>query len=334
MTRTRKPYWRLAILALLLLLVAAFSLSVGDSSQDLTVLWRLLTGSVSQSLTFIITEIRLPRLVVCLLGGGSLALAGTLLQTLTKNPLADSSILGINSGAGLGVTLGVAYLDTSLLSGSLTLSLFAMLAGAGTVFLTFAISQDKGTPLNPNRLILTGVGIATLLSGVMVSLISTLNEDKVAIITAWLSGTITGDNWRTIGVFAPILLLLWGLAYSRSYAHNVLALSEETAQSLGLNLRQERLANLLLAASLASISVVLVGNITFIGLLAGHLARRLIGNDHRLTMIASPMLGIIILTLADSLDRLFLVGTNIPTGLVIAIIGAPYFLTLMVKMKD
>lgn len=171
-----------------------------------------------------------------------------------------------------------------------------------------------------------------MISGVMISIISQSNNQKMDMIVEWLSGKITISSWTTIITFIPILILLWGLAYSRSRHLNIMNLNEQTALALGLHLKKERIYTLMLASSLAAISVVLIGNITFIGLLAGHLSRRLLGNNHKIILPSCLLIGAIILLVSDTIGRLLLVGTGIPTGLVVSIIGAPYFLWLMTKV--
>ncbi|KXT75829.1 FecCD family ABC transporter permease [Streptococcus sp. DD12] len=324
---------KLSFLICLCLLAAYGALAVGDSSQDLTLPLAVLTGQADSASVFILTEIRLPRLLVTLVVGCALAVAGKLLQTLTRNPLADAGVLGINAGAGLAITLVVAFADSSLIATQALMVLAALAGGLAIISLIFLLAKEKGRPLNPTRFIITGVGLATLISGLMIALMAGLNDNQTSLVTNWLSGQITGDNWTSLAVFSPLIGILLDLAYCRSQALNILALPEETAQGLGLHLHRERLYALFLAAGLTAISVVLVGNVSFIGLLAGHLSQRIFGQDHRWTLPASALIGLLFFSLADSLDRLFLVGTNIPTGLVIAVIGAPYFLWLMSQSK-
>lgn len=165
----------------------------------------------------------------------------------------------------------------------------------------------------------------------MVAVMDQLDPNETDYIVSWLSGKVTGGNWQTLTILAPLLILIWLATYSRSYALNIMTLNEESALALGLHLKRERFYILVLATALAAISVVLVGNITFVGLLAGHITRRFLGSDHRVSLPASMIMGMLLLLIADTLGRIFLVGTGIPTGIVVAIIGAPYFLYLMSK---
>ena len=207
----------------------------------------------------------------------------------------------------------------------------AMLGGILTICTVYFVSRQKNQPISPTRLIITGVGISSLLSGIMISIIANLDTSKMDYIVSWLSGKVSGGNWQTLMILAPLLLITWLLTYSQSYALNIMSLNEETAIALGLNLKRECLYTLILSTALAALSVVLVGNITFIGLLAGHITRQLLGSDHRISLPSSLLIGMIIFLIADTVGRVCLVGTGIPTGLVVAVIGAPYFLYLIIK---
>ncbi|WP_303974478.1 iron ABC transporter permease [Streptococcus merionis] len=320
---------------LILILAACFciSLSVGESGAGFSDLIKVFSGQASRSTYLIMMRIRLPRLVACLVAGGSLALSGGLLQTLTRNPLADSGILGINAGAGMMVALVIAYFSLEKPWVMQVLPALAMLGGCVTILLVYFVARIPQKGISPVRLIIAGVGLSTMMSGVMVSIVGNVNRYKVDAIVNWLSGRISGDNWRTLVIISPLLLLLWGIAYSKSQDLNILNLQEQTAVALGLNVKSSRGFVLFLATALAALSVIIVGNITFVGLVSGHLARRYIGGDHRVFLPATCLLGMILLLVADSLGRVLLVGTGIPTGLIVSVLGAPYFLVLMGRLN-
>lgn len=316
-------------LSLILILLILLSLSIGDSSFSIHVVWDCLFGKASPAMTFIITKIRLPRILACLFGGASLALAGNLLQTLTRNPLADSGILGINAGAGFMIAL---LISLGKGDNSLNMAFLPFLATLGallTLVLVYMASLSKQKTIQPTALIITGVGFSMMLSSLMIAVVGHVNRYKVDYVLNWLSGRIIGDDWNAILLTAPLLVLLWGFTYSKSYTLNILLLSDDMATALGMNVQRERKIILALATCLAAISVTLIGNITFIGLIAGHVSRYFIGDDHRLNLPLSLLLGMIFLLLADTLTRVFLVGSNIPTGIIISLLGAPYFLYLM-----
>ncbi|MGT2926827.1 FecCD family ABC transporter permease [Streptococcus cuniculipharyngis] len=324
MTNTKKFLY----LIISLLLGALLSFVLGSYQANI---FELLTHFDQAQL--ILLTIRLPRLLACLLGGGSLALSGLLLQTLTQNPLADSGILGINTGAGfvLSFFLATGYLSQGIHTG--LLPLVAMLGGFLTVLIVYLLAYKKNHSINPNRLIISGVGLSTMMASLTVTLVGHIDRYKVDYISRWLSGQINGDNWAILTITSPLLILLWLLAYSQYTSLNIMTLNEHTATALGLNLKKERLIILFLATALSAISVILVGNITFVGLIAGHSVRKLFGNNHLISIPAALIMGMLILLLSDSIGRIFLVGLGIPTGLLVAMIGAPYFLSLMLKIK-
>lgn len=294
---------------------------------------KVLLRESNSAMTLIITKIRLPRILAACVGGGSLALSGLLLQSLTRNSLADSGILGINTGAGVTLAILVSFSSLNQTILSQFLPLFAMFGASLTIFSVYQLSLTKQGKINPTRLMITGVGVTTMLSSLMVALVGNVNRYKVDLVINWLSGQITGDDWSTLTLIAPLLILLWLVVFYQAHHLNTMTLSDDTAIGLGLALNAQRLVTLALATALASLSVLLVGNISFIGLMAGHTSKRLVGNDHRLTIPTSLFIGILILLIADTIGRVYLVGSNIQTGILVSLIGAPYFLYLMAKTK-
>lgn len=333
MTSHRKNLTILALLLLLLIGLSLFSLSIGDSRSSLMDVLLTLTGQADGGTQLIILTIRLPRILACLLGGASLALSGLLLQTLTRNPLADSGILGINTGAGMVSAVFISYGLMESPESVYLMPFLAMLGGFATIFVVYLISRNPGGRLSPVRLVITGVGLSTMLSGLMVSIVGNIDRYKVEYMVNWLSGRISGDDWGKLTILGPILLLLWLISASRYQSLNIMGLNEQTALALGLNLQRERLLTLLLATSLAAVSLVLVGNITFVGLIAGHIARRFVTSKHQYSIPAALLIGMILLLAADTAGRVLLVGTGIPTGILVSILGAPYFLYLMYQER-
>lgn len=330
----RKKYLLRAfsLLIALLLVGCLVSLSIGYANSSFSDILDVITGRANSSTLLIISRIRFPRILASIIGGSSLALAGLLLQTLTRNPLADSGILGINTGAGLVVAILVGMSSKISPIFLAFTPLFAMFGGGLTIFLVYWIARKKFYGIQPTSLIITGVGISSMLAGIMVSIISRLDDFKMKYIVQWLSGRVNGGDWATLATYSPLLILVWLLAFSRSRPLNIMNLNDQTAMALGLHLQRERLITLSLATALAALSVILVGNITFVGLIAGHITRYWLGNDHRITIPASMLTGSFILLLADTIGRVLLVGTDIPTGLVVTAIGAPYFLWLLKNM--
>lgn len=307
------------------------SLSIGESSMSPLEVVRVLFGKSTADMALIITNIRLPRILATCIGGGSLALSGLMLQSLTRNPLADSGILGINAGAGMAITLVISYSTSNSLTSRQGLPLMTISGAMATIVLVYLLSLRHGH-IDPIRLIVTGVGLSTMLYSLMIAFVGNVNRYKVDYVIHWLSGQLTGDDWSKLSIVAPLLGITWLLAFSQAYKLNIMALNDEASMALGFKLHQYRTIVLALSAILAALSVILVGNITFIGLIAGHTSKRLVGADHRLSLPVSLFIGMILLLLADTIGRVYLVGSNIPTGILVSIIGASYFLYLMVKM--
>lgn len=197
----------LLILIISLVFVFLISLAIGQSSFSIQDLIDVLFGNSNNAMIFIITKIRLPRLLAASIGGASLALSGLLLQTLTKNPLADSGVLGINTGAGMIITLVITFSQIDSPKMIQWLPFLSAVGGCLTILFVYFMSRKKNHGMNPVRLIITGVGVSTLLSGLMVSLIGNVNQYKMDYIVNWLSGRISGDDWQTLIIICPILLI-------------------------------------------------------------------------------------------------------------------------------
>lgn len=326
-----KYLWQLRKLLLILLISSFLSLSYGDGSVSILDSWNFLTGQANQQTNFILGDIRLPRILVCLLAGASLGLSGSLLQTFTHNPLADSSTLGINAGAGLMISIVISqgiYTDPIIIS---FLPLLAILGGLGSLALVFSLAHQKGQALSPVKIILTGVILSSILFSSIIAITGRINQQNLAYVIKWLSGQLVGNNWESLSIAGPPLILLWGVIYLQSHKYNIMSLKSETAISLGLQSQKESYILLLLTSCLVSFSLILAGNISFIGLLASHISKHFLPADHRLTLPASMLWGGLILLISDTLTRNFLIGSDIPTGIILSIIGAPYFLYLLYR---
>ena len=319
----------LVSLSLLTFLIFLLSLSSGDQEFNIGEAFRYLLGQGDDGRAFIMEQIRLPRILVCLLAGASLGMSGVLLQTFTRNPLADSGTLGINAGAGVIITLAISKLEVTDPSYIRYLPFIATFGGMLTVALIYLVSHQKGQAISPVKLIIAGVTLSTILSSSMIAITGRVNQNKLTYVVSWLAG----KNWESLASAGPFLLLFWLLTYLRSHKLNILSLNDETALGLGLHLKRERQITLLLASALVAFSLSLAGNIVFIGMLASHISKRFLPSDHRLLFPAAMLLGAFIMTGADTITRTFLIGSSVPTGILISIIGAPYFLYLMYQQK-
>lgn len=322
------PAQKLLILLLLVLVSSLLSLAMGDRELNLADLGAYFQGQAT-SQSFILQEIRLPRLLVSLLAGGSLGLSGVLLQTFTRNPLADSSTLGINAGVGLVLTLAVTQLNLTDPFLIHYLPFLAIPGGLAMVALSFFLSHKKGEGIQPVKLIIAGVTLSTILTSSLIAITGRVDTHKLNYVVSWLAGHTTGSNWDSLNLAGPVLILLWILSYTQALPLNLLQLSDPAALGLGLPLRRQRAIILLLASALIAFSLTLAGNISLVGLLASHMTRLLFPSDHRWRLPAALLIGALLLLIADTLTRTYLIGSNIPTGIPLTLIGSPYFLYLL-----
>lgn len=273
----------------------------------------------------IVLELRLPRIVVALLMGAALGVAGAILQGVFRNPLADPYVLGTSSGAALAAAFGL--LATQ---GSATWLVPALaLAGAlGTSALVVMLGRDA-FGLRTERLLLAGVGIGFFLSAILMLVMSLAQADGVKRALLWMAGDLAGADWSLVPVAGLLMLIGCVLAMVRRRGLNALALGDEVAFGLGLNPGRERVLLVLAAALLTAASVALGGIVGFVGLMVPHAVRALVGADARRVLPLSAVGGGMLLCLADTVGRSVLPPVEIPAGVVTALIGAPWFLAML-----
>ena len=273
----------------------------------------------------IVLDLRLPRIVVALLMGASLGVAGTILQGVFRNPLADPYVLGTSSGAALAAAFGL------LATQGTTVWLVPALALAGALA-TSAVVVSLGRDawgVRAERLLLAGVGIGFFLSAILMLVMSLAQADGVKRALLWMAGDLAGADWSVVPVASILMLIGFSLAIGRRRGLNALALGDEVAFGLGLEPGRER-ALLVLAASLLTAAAVALGGIVgFVGLMVPHAVRALVGADARRVLPLSALGGGMLLCLADTVGRSALPPVEIPAGVVTALIGAPWFLIML-----
>lgn len=322
---------RKIILLLLLLTVFAGSVMIGQRMLGLTDLTAILKGEAGRAVSLTFWNFRLPRSLVALCGGAGLALSGYLLQGLTKNPLADAGVLGINGGAGLLVMLYLGFFSNG------SVYLLPVAAAAGGLLcaaLVYGVAFSAGRfGLSMNKLLLSGIAVNAGVSALTLLVTIKLSKESYQFVTGWLAGSIWGVTWQHAVILLIWLLILGGLGWLRQPILNLLALGRESALSLGVKVNKEQTLLLVIASLLASVSVAFCGSLAFLGLLAPHIAKALTGRQGSQSYWLSAVCGAIILLIADTLGRLLLPSGEVPAGILIALIGAPYFLYLMLKRK-
>lgn len=317
--------------AILLILSFLISMNTGYTKLSPLDTLRTLFGGGSGKENLILFGFRLPRIVVSMLVGSGLALSGCIIQGISKNALADPGLLGINAGAGLMVILYVLFFGAQSFLSVFTLP-FLALAGAGvTAVAIYALAFKKGEGVAPMRLILTGVAIQAGISALTTVLVVKLDETQFDFVATWQAGSIWGSNWKFVLALLPWLLVLIPYVLTKSRVLDVLSLGDDVAYSLGASVEKERRRLLGASVALAASCVAVSGSISFVGLIAPHLARRLVGPRHAVLLPTCALTGAVLVSVADTIARVIVQPSEIPTGIMVAIIGAPYFLYLLAK---
>ncbi|WP_078432119.1 FecCD family ABC transporter permease [Metabacillus halosaccharovorans] len=321
----------IAIFIVLIFLTIIIGLGLGTSSVSYNRIIPTLLGQGTFKDEFVLFSIRMPRIIITLLAGMALALSGAILQGITRNELAEPGIIGINSGAGAAIALF--YLFFPIDSGSFIymLPIVAFLGALVTAILIYVFSYDRKVGLQPIRLVLIGVGFSLALSGLMIVLISSADRVKVDFIAKWLAGNIWGTDWPFILALLPWLIILIPFTLYKANRLNILSLSEPVAVGVGLSIEKERIVLLLTAVALAASAVSVTGGISFIGLMAPHIARALVGPRNQLFIPIAVLVGGFLLLFADTVGRNLIEPDGLPAGIMVALIGAPYFVYLLLK---
>ena len=332
----REKQRALAVTVVLLCLsavVVLYSLNTGTLKLSPVMVVKTLFGFGDFQSETVLFDYRLPRIVVTMLAGLGLGIAGGILQSLSRNPLADPGIIGLNAGAAFGLIVFVTYFHALEGNPSLLIPLFTFGGGLLVAAVIVLLAYDRHEGLVPIRLILVGIAVAAGFSALTLYLSLKLDEDTYTFASRWLVGNVWGRDWIHVLALLPWIVCLVPLTLMQSNTLNALTLGDAVASSVGVRVQRKRLLLLTLAVGLASASVSMTGGIGFIGLVAPHLARRLVGSLHQYFLPVSALLGLLILVSADTIGRSIFAPNAIPAGVVVAFIGAPYFLYLLTKTK-
>ena len=324
---------RLILAALLILIIIAIviGMGVGYSSLSFNRLLPTLLGQGTFKENFVLFSIRLPRIIITLLAGMALSLSGAILQGITRNDLADPGIIGINSGAGVAITIFFLFFPINAVSFAYLLPIVAFIGAFLTACIIYAFSYHKQEELQPIRLVLIGVGCSMALSGLMIVLISSTERVKVDFIAKWLSGNVWGTDWPFVLAILPWLVILIPFTLYKANRLNLLRFSEPVAIGVGVSVEKERIQLLLAAVALAASAVSVTGGISFIGLMALHIAKGLVGPRNQLFIPVAILIGGWLLLFADTIGCNLVQPNGIPAGIMVALIGAPYFMYLLMK---
>ena len=312
------------VLLILLAVLCLLSIAVGSAGYSIPEILDAVFREEKSPIKTIVVNLRLPRIILAILIGASLAAAGALLQSVMRNPLADPGTIGVSAGAGTAAT------TILLLFPNLTASvpLFAFGGAALACVLIYTMAWKEG--VDPTRIILSGVAINSVL-GAYNSLLQLMNSDSLEGVLAFMNGSLSGRSWyqvRLLSVYAAVGLILAFLCIKSA---NALQLGDEMAKSLGVKVNGSRVLLSGVAAFLAASTVSVAGMIGFVGLVVPHIARILVGSDYKAMLPTSVVLGAVVLLAADTVGRTIVPGMEIPVGIVMAVCGGPFFLYLLRK---
>lgn len=327
------------ILIFFLMITSILGVSFGNISLSSSDIYKILINKFTNSEIYkmewkksseiIIWSLRVPRVLVAILSGAGLALVGILMQALTKNSLASPYILGLSSGASTGAVLSIIFFREGI---KVYPEIGAFIFGIFTSFFVFYISGRNG--FSNTKLVLSGVAVSSLFSGITTFLVTTAkNEKDVREAMFWIAGSLSGSKWENLlPIFlALIVTLIFSLFIYREL--NILVSSEENAETLGVNVEKIRILIVIFSSFLTAIIVATTGVIGFVGLIIPHIARALVGGDHRKVIVISTLLGGVFLNVADILTRVLFVNQEIPIGVITSLCGAPFFIWILNRKK-
>ncbi|MBI3926244.1 MAG: iron ABC transporter permease [Armatimonadetes bacterium] len=313
-----------------LVLSVLLSLVIGSVDLDLATLIRVLQGTETGPAATILWELRLPRALLGAGVGSCLAMAGAALQAILRNPLADPYIVGTSAGAAFGATLAIILGLQQPVLGLSPIPLLAFLGALGAMAFVYRLATIDGV-LPADTFLLSGVVVGAFL-GSLVSFLMTLAHEELPRVVLWLMGSLELASWDRCALLVPYLLLGGGGLLALALTLNLMTLGEETALQLGVEVEKAKLRVVILAALLTAAAVSVSGLIGFLGLLVPHLARGLVGPDHRVLLPASAVGGAVFLVLADAAART-VAGSELPVGVITAGVGAPFFFLMLHRRK-
>ncbi|MBS63688.1 iron ABC transporter permease [Salinisphaera sp.] len=285
-------------------------------------------------LALIVRQLRLPRALLTGLVGALLAICGAAMQGLFRNPLADPSLIGVTAGASVGASLVIVFAGgVAGFVGLSLVSLGAFVGGTAAVLLVYRLATGPGGT-SVATMLLAGIAIGALAGSVGSLLEFHADNEMLRRISLWRMGGLDGANWSRVAIVAGVSALIFAVLPRQADALNALLLGESEARHLGIAVDRIKRRLVLLTAAGVGVSVAVAGAITFVGLVVPHIVRMLIGPDHRWLLPASALAGAILLLVADTLARVVVAPTELPVGLLTALLGAPFFISLLRRRRE
>lgn len=313
-------------LAALTFLVICASVSVGDFPIALVDVVPAMLGFADQGQTFIVQEVRLPRIACGLLVGVAFGISGAVFQSLASNELASPDVIGITAGASTAAVLMIIVFGSS----SLSLSTGALIGGLGTALAIYALAYKRG--VSGYRLILVGIGIAAGLSSITAYLLTRAEIEEVQRATIWLTGSLNGRSWDQVQTLGIAMLVLVPVVLMLTRGLRALQLGDDAAKGIGVRVEPVRAAIIIAAVGLAAFATAAAGPVAFVAFVAGPIARRLLHSGD-LALVPAALVGALLLLSADLIARKGLGSIELPVGVLTGILGAPYLLWLLTRIN-
>ncbi len=336
---TRTKVIIIIIVSLLIFVISIYAINAGSSGLSVREVFMTLLGRGDNRTNIIVWNIRLPRVLSAIVAGIGLSIAGCITQTILRNPLASPFTLGISQGAAFGVALAITILgtdtvhstsiDTAMVNNPYLTTLCAFIGSMSATMIIMALS--KRGRVSPESMVLAGVAISSLFSAMTTVVQYFADELDVSAIVFWTFGDMGRANWRDLKIMTLVVLLSGIYFLTNRWNYNALAGGEETAKGLGVPVERLRVISMFIASLITSVIVSFSGVIGFICLAGPHIARKLVGSDHRFLIPGSIAIGGILLLLADTFARTIIAPVVLPVGAVTSFIGAPLFLYLLIK---
>ncbi len=331
----------IAVSAVALVIAVLLSVAYGSASvgvpEAATAIWRRVTGAAapdrrSMLVDSIIVDLRLPRTLLGLYVGIALAIAGAGMQAVLRNPLVSPFTLGVSSaasfGAAMSIVFGVTVGGLGARYGQIGL---AFVFGMSTVALIYAVSTVKGG--GRETYLLTGIAVGYLFSAGVSTAKLVSQDDQLRDLVLWTMGGMWGASWESVIALTPIIIVTVAWLYLKSGDLNAMTAGEDVATSLGVRVRRLRITVLILATAMASATIAFTGIIGFVGLVAPHVARMLLGGDARYLLPGAGVLGALLIVASDTVGRVVLAPVEVPVGIITSFIGVPFFIFLIVRQR-
>lgn len=317
----------LVLLTVFLLLSILLSLRAGSYNTPMTELIKGIFGkSADKKINLVVQNNRMPRICTAIIAGAGLGLAGCILQAILHNPLASASTLGVSQGATFGAAFAIVVMN---MTGAIGISIYSFLGSIAVAIVILGLSRFK--QVSAEGIVLAGVAISSMLSGATTLIQYFANEIQLTSLVFWTFGDLGSTGWEDLRSMGTMVLILLGYCFAHRWDYNALLNGEETAVSLGIHVQQLTLTNMVLCCLTCSIIVSNVGLINFIGLVAPHIVRMVVGNNHVYLIPGSILAGAALLLLGDLIARVAIMPIVLPIGAITSFLGGPLFLYLLFK---